>query len=188
MGFSKLVGSGLRLVSSAASTLSAFAVSAYGVLTAATPAEVHTINVVGSKSTLLGFLGTAAADLTFSVRVSVRIPIIGADNDYAGAYSLVYLGTVDVTPGSATVVIGGVTYYVADTLTWTPSSLVTTPKGPCAAFANARGEDLGTTYSPADNTMATLLISHLGMGDELWLDYDRTGAASCNALVLEARA
>lgn len=75
-----------------------------------------------------------------------------------------------ITSASAAAVAGSGTgldsnaAYVADQVTFTPSTNATTPKGPQSSRATALGEDAGTVFSPNDSgvTPAELTIAHNG--------------------------
>lgn len=80
------------------------------------------------------------------------------------------------------------TEMIADGMTWTDSTVATSPKGPSAVAASVfggNGDGPNDVYSPADNTCADLMLSNLDRFDGLIFRVaSKTGTAtSYNILV-----
>ena len=137
-----------------------------------------------------------------AVAASIRFVGTGADNSEGDCR--VYLGEADVARGVvlptyiglAELVLGTSTLTLtpnersttvsarfADTLTWTPATSATTPKGAGEELLAHFGSDIPTSdYSPADNTSAHLMIGLYGRRF-LLLDFDRDTATAMGAVV-----
>lgn len=154
------------------------------------------MGLAGAKSARITPFANAANNDTFDVHVwgavtlKARVDTQGLFKD--GDYTIAYLGKMACTVGSKTgTAASGVailsTEKVCDTITWTPSTTSTTPKGPQSAIETAFNEGAGTAYSPADNTEAFLILPSLGRFDGLVLEFANPSAAtvvSANAVVV----
>lgn len=139
------------------------------------------------------FFGTNAQNLTFNYRLWVAEMVLPRTADElrpqledAEAIKLSSWGSGTVTlgtlePASDNLPSGNL---IADTLTFTLSTDATTPKG----IGTARGlaYQLGDpqVYSPADNTVAELIVPDFGSGIAgVLVEFDLTGATGANCLI-----
>jgi len=125
----------------------------------ATAPSQRIINMGNARGFLLEVIGTSTNnhELIFDIYGTIRA--LGDYNDLPTDYEVIHWGTVEAILGTNTcsgslLTASGTSYRYADTLTWTPSAF-------CTAWESAYG--LGTTaaYSPADNTIACLIVPNL---------------------------
>lgn len=167
------------------STNSAFVITD-GTITATRPTNLLQLN--GKRGIdCLQFYGAGSDNQTFDYKI-YGVEIV-SNTDAAGTYSpsttQLYeyrsLGGGTATLGTKTGVAGGVvsdTELVADTLTWTATAYGTFV---FEAFAGADAD--AQVFSPADNTIASLVCLDLGDFYGIVIDFDMTGATSANALI-----
>jgi hypothetical protein len=129
----------------------------------------------------LRFFGTDAANETFDYRLWMVSPT--AESVSPTDFLLEYFGGGSVTLGtktgaSADTIVTSSELY-ADTVTFTLGTSATTPSGPATIMGAAY--DLGDAdeYSPADNTIAVLCVSHFPAWGFI-VEFDLTGAAGAN--------
>lgn len=72
---------------------------------------------------------------------------------------------------------------MADTITWTPSTTATTPKGPMSVLETAMNEGVSAAYSPANDTPAHLVIPSLGRFHGLIFEFAVASSGLVNALI-----
>jgi hypothetical protein len=112
----------------------------------------------------LNFFGNGADNDTFTAHLWAYEY---TDRAMAGTEVLLhYLGNAACTLGAKVGLAGspGVvnTERFADTITWTPGSESSTPKGPLAKWEAALNEGASAVYSPANDTVAELVLPCLG--------------------------
>jgi hypothetical protein len=137
-------------------------------------------------------------------QVEVQLFGVGADNSTGSAYvwqlkrgrvgedkfsdiELAYLGII---AGTLSTAVGraasGVAILsserIADTITWTPGTTSTTPKGFGTVIETQYGSPAAVAYSPADNTPGRVFIGECG-GADILIECIKGTATSVNALV-----
>lgn len=182
-------------VMATSSTGAAYAISAGG-YTQTGPSTVNTgiIEIGSAQSVDIQFFGNAD-NATFDCRIWAKIPHANTTVNTAD-FELRYLGLAAVTcgsiTGSASASVGppsavSATEYIADTITWTPSSAATSPTGPGVISAAAKGLSSGSAYSPANNTPAVLYLTNLDGATSLVFDFLVGTATAANALCMVGR-
>lgn len=138
----------------------------------------------------IGFMGTDAANETFSARVFQLIASQGNDSPYPKYVELRYWGLVDVTLGAAAgvdasdpLIITG--ELIADTLAYTGGTTSTTPDGVAEVEETALGSPGTAVYSPANDLAAYLTIPDFGGAYGVGIEFSSNGktAASMNAWI-----
>lgn len=148
------------------------------------PAGLVVIPTGMAVAASIRFVGTGADNATGDCRV-----YLGEADVARGLVLPTYRGVAGITLGATQVSLTpnesptAVTARFADTLTWTPATTSTTPKGSSVELLAHFASDITDQfYSPADNTAAQLLIGLYGRR-LLMLDFDRNSATALGAVV-----
>lgn len=174
-------------------TSTAFTYSAAGVFTGE-PATPHRVFPLGKALIAsLVFFGVGAANTTFDYRVWFVHPVHAFPTQGNEAPSGLLLRTY---AGGGTCILGtqtGVAGYplvvadqFADSTTWIPSGVATSPIGPTVIAEGAFNEGASAAFTGGtpDNTHAFVFIPCLMRATGLIVDFDMTGATSGNCLIM----
>lgn len=161
-------------------------------LESALPGPVHPFG--NSLVALMMFFGLDASpnnkDFLFRVWFAYRVQ--NTQQQIEPEYLLMAAGDGQATLSSALSSPANGTFLqtnerLADTLTFTPATDATTPKGPFTAFQTGMSEGTSQVYSPADDTPAALIIPSAGRATGFVIDFDINGGSSAitsaNALI-----
>lgn len=135
------------------------------------------------------FFGPGDNNDTFTYRVWVLrgVSARGAPGQ-PGAFLMRLLGAGSCTLGTSVGVASGEvldTERFVDTLTYTPTTTGTSPTGPGTSIETAFSPSV--VYSPADNTIAELILPDLGNEGYYVIEFNNASDANCrpNALVAD---
>lgn len=189
------VTNGFRRYSALGVTTTAFTIAAGGLYKASSlPNGVAAIG--DGLVTILAFSGDRAAganNRNYTARVWGVHRLYKDEGSLGDEYLLFYAGLVAVTLGNiAPVASGGLaltgTERMADTLTFTPATDATSPKGPFTIAETGLAEGVNEAYNPADDTPAYLILPSLMRATGIYIDFDCDAGGSAvdnaNAFIL----
>lgn len=151
------------------------------------------LDVQDEKGLLLSIFGTGSDNGAGKFRIWT---LTGCEDPstkgVAAGYMLSLMGEGTFTLGTSVGASGclvGSSERLADTLTFTPATTTTTPSGPGDDLAYALGDGSPRVYSPADNTVATLIMPTLYRGQSIIIEFDvDANTTSANAIVQRLKA
>lgn len=128
----------------------------------------------------------------FKFRLWFAYRMLEDDRTINNELLLQFAGDGQATVGNTGAPAGGSglvgTLKLCDTLTFTPSTAATTPKGPFTPFETGLAEGTNQVYSPTNDECAVLLIPSVGRATGLVIDFDcdagSAATAGANAYIL----
>lgn len=160
-----------------------FAYTSSGIYSGTYYSGNSSVVVQNGQAAVITFYGKGVDNDVFTCRIWSRASIgtkaAGGDD---AAYMLQYVGLATVTlssmTGLSTSSVITASHLIADTITWVPATIGTTPSGNFTDVATALGTLTGTASSPANNTPATLILPILGEAQELVFDFNAAGTVT----------
>jgi hypothetical protein len=158
------------------SSQTAFSLTAGFKSTAAVlPLEIFPLAGAQGVEIAFGAMLSTADNDAFDYKIWLVNHTYGVDGSLTGL-RLDCFGSGTATLGAGTIMGGtaaGATGRIADTVTFTASSVAGSPEGPGAVIQTAY-VSAGAAYSPESDLNATVYIPHLGWPDGIIIEFDST--------------
>ena len=162
----------------------------YYVSNTATNAAYHVpYHISDARGFRLTFFGTGADNATFDYRIWAVIGdrvVLDTPTDFMLEYFGGGTATLSTLMGASATSLITSSERIADTLTFTLATSITTPKGPATVWESYY--NLGDTinYSPTANNAASLIIPNFTAGSMI-VEFDLTGATAANCTIERTR-